>query len=179
MWPPSVVVCCWMYTTARGSSGHKSHTFCSSLFVVCGLKRTLLLLFVCGGCGLSFFVTPSLAVFCVASAFNQNVSTWNTGAVTSMERSKCALSHFLSVATAPSVVVCCWIYIRQLEFYLITKFSHVLLFCFVYWNGPFYCLWWVGLSFFYCTSSCSVSYRICVQSERVRMEYGCGNKYGR
>ena len=34
-----------IYTTARGSSGHNSHTFCSFLFV-CGLKRDPLLLFV-------------------------------------------------------------------------------------------------------------------------------------
>jgi len=32
---PSVVVCCWIFTTIRGLSGHKSHTFCSFfVFVV-------------------------------------------------------------------------------------------------------------------------------------------------
>jgi surface protein len=63
----------------------------------------------CGGFGLSlFFVAPFslLAVFEGASAFNQDVSTWNTGAVTNMRYSKCTLSPSL-LATAPSVVVCC------------------------------------------------------------------------
>jgi surface protein len=55
-----------------------------------------------------FFVAPFslLAVFDFASVFNQDVSTWNTGAVTTMERSKCTLSPSL-LATAPSVVVRC------------------------------------------------------------------------
>ena len=41
-----------------------------------------------------FFVAPFslLAVFYGASAFNQDVSTWNTGAVTRMDYSKCTLS---------------------------------------------------------------------------------------
>ena len=67
---------------------------------------------VCGGFGLSFFfVAPFslLAVFHTASAFNQDVSTWNTAAVTTMEGSKCTLSLSLSVAW--DVVE----YIRQLE----------------------------------------------------------------
>ena len=56
---------------------------------VCGLIRDL-----CGGFGLSFFVAPFslLAVFQNAEAFNQDVSNWNTGAVTTMEDSKCTLS---------------------------------------------------------------------------------------
>ena len=55
-----------------------------------------------------FFVAPFslLAVFASASVFNQNVSAWNTGAVTTMYGSNCTLSLSLSVATAPSVVVC-------------------------------------------------------------------------
>ena len=47
------------------------------------------------GLGFLFFVAPSLAVFYLASAFNQNVSKWNTSAVTSMEYSKCTLSPSL------------------------------------------------------------------------------------
>ena len=39
-----------------------------------------------------FFVAPSLAVFYQATAFNQDVSKWNTGAVTSMDSSKCTRS---------------------------------------------------------------------------------------
>jgi len=44
-----------------------------------------------------FFVAPFslLAVFGSATAFNQDVSTWNTGAVTNMESSKCTLSSSL------------------------------------------------------------------------------------
>ena len=47
-----------------------------------------------------FFVAPFslLAVFAYAVAFNQDVSNWNMGAVTTMELSKC-LSLSLSVAT--------------------------------------------------------------------------------
>ena len=39
-----------------------------------------------------FFVAPSLAVFVGASVFNQDVSNWNTGAVTNMNDSKCTHS---------------------------------------------------------------------------------------
>jgi surface protein len=61
-----------MYTTSRGSLGHKSHTF---LFFVCVCVVGLVFL---------FFVAPFslLAVFRYASAFNQDVSNWNMDAVT-------------------------------------------------------------------------------------------------
>ena len=42
-----------------------------------------------------FFVVPSLAVFARARAFNQDVSKWNTGAVTNMYMSTCYLSPSL------------------------------------------------------------------------------------
>ena len=42
-----------------------------------------------------FSVAPSLAVFHFSSAFNQDVSKWNTGAVTSMTDSKCIVSLYL------------------------------------------------------------------------------------
>ena len=61
------------------------------------------------GLAFHFFVAPFslLAVFEYAIAFNSDVSNWNTGAVTSMEESKCILSSLsLSMATAPSVVWC-------------------------------------------------------------------------
>ena len=45
-----------------------------------------------GGLVFLFFVAPSLAVFNTAYAFNQDVSKWSTGAVTSMYGSKCTLS---------------------------------------------------------------------------------------
>ena len=53
---------------------------------------------------LSFVVASSLAVFLGASAFNADVSEWNTGAVTTMQSSKCTLSPPLHGYT-PSVVV--------------------------------------------------------------------------
>ena len=52
----------------------------------------------------SFVVSPSLAVFDRAFVFNQDVSKWNTGAVTSMGFSKCINSMSLSVATLSIVV---------------------------------------------------------------------------
>ena len=77
---------------------------------VCGLKRDLAVVVCVVGLVFLFFVAPFfliLAVFRDASTFNQDVSNWNTGAVTTMEYSKCILSLSLSVAMAPSVVVCC------------------------------------------------------------------------
>jgi surface protein len=86
-----------------------------------------------------FFVAPFslLAVFRSASAFNQNVSTWNTGAVTTMAYSKCTRSLSLSVATASSVVVCVVEYIRQFEVRRITSLTRVVLVCLWFETGPF------------------------------------------
>ena len=55
------------------------------------------LVVVCGGVAVvfRFFVAPSLAVFNSAVKFNQDVSKWNTGAVTNMAKSKCTLSPSL------------------------------------------------------------------------------------
>ena len=63
----------------------KSHTFCSFYFV-CGLKRDLVVVVCVVGLVFLFFVAPFslLAVFQDASAFNQDLSNWNTGAVTNM-----------------------------------------------------------------------------------------------
>ena len=48
------------------------------------------------GCSFSpLLVALFFAVFYRASAFNQDVSKWNTGAVTNMDMSKCNLSTFL------------------------------------------------------------------------------------
>jgi surface protein len=97
-----------LYDNSRFVGSHVSHVVV--LVFGCGLKRDLVVVVVCVvGFGLSlFFVAPFslLAVFFQASAFNQNLSTWNTGAVTTMVSSKCTLSSSL-LATAPSVVVCC------------------------------------------------------------------------
>ena len=135
-----------MYTTTRGSSGHTSHMFCS-FFYVCGLKRDLLLLFVWWVW--SFFSLLhlfSLAVFKEASAFNQDVSEWNTGAVTRMRESKCTLS--LSTTT------------RGSSNHKSHKFCSF--FCLRFETGPF-----VVVCSLFCTLSCSVFFRICVQSGRV------------
>ena len=61
-------------------------------FVVVFLNGTCTIFVVCGGLVFLFFVAPSLAVFYQASDFNQDVSKWNTGAVTTMSYSKCTLS---------------------------------------------------------------------------------------
>jgi surface protein len=95
-----------MYGNSSFVGSHVSHVL--FFLFVCGLKRDLIVVVVVCAVGLDslFFVAPfSLAVFNQAKQFNQNVSTWNTGAVTNMYSSKCTLS--LSVATAPSVVICC------------------------------------------------------------------------
>ena len=63
----------------------------SVLFAFVFLKRYSFFV-VCGRFIFFFFVAPSLAVFHTASAFNSDVSKWNTGAVTNMHSSKCTLS---------------------------------------------------------------------------------------
>ena len=90
--------------------------------------ETLLFFVVCGGLVFLFFVAPSLAVFWVAAAFNQDVSKWNTGAVTNMGSSKCTLSPSLW----PRLPLLCILNIRQLKFHRITILTRfVLLFlCF-------------------------------------------------
>ena len=94
------------------------------------MKRYLLLLFVWWVWSFFFFVASFslLAVFSSAWAFNQDVSKWNTGAVTTMANSKCARSLSLSVATAPSVVVWCFECIRQLEDRRVTSLTRLVLF---------------------------------------------------
>jgi len=78
-----------------------------------------------------FVVAPFslLAVFQQASAFNQDVSKWNTGAVTTMQESKCTLSLPLlwRLPLWCGVEYTC---MRQLEIHRITilTFSHVLFF---------------------------------------------------
>ena len=94
------------YTTTRVSTDHNSHTFCYFVFVF--WKRYLFRFVVCGvGWSLFSLLHPSLlAVFRGASVFNQDVSKWNTGAVTIMNMGKCTLSLSLSLSLAtPSAVV--------------------------------------------------------------------------
>ena len=133
--------CVFEYTTTRVSSDHTSHTFC--YFRVC-VFETVLFFVVCGGLVFLFFVAPSLAVFRYASAFNQDVSKWNTGAVTNMLQSKCTLSPSLW----PRLPLLCILNIRQLEFHRITLLTRFVLFVLCFETVLFCCcLWWVGLSF--------------------------------
>ena len=140
----------------------------------------------CGGFGLSlFFVAPFsvLAVFYGASVFNQDVSTWNTGAVTSMASSKCVLSSFL-LATALPLLWCVVEYIYDISRFVGSHVSHLLFFfvvCGLARDLLLLFVWWVwSFSFLCCTllSSCSVSWSICVQSGRVHLEHRGGDKDG-
>jgi surface protein len=83
--PSTVVVV--LNTTTQVSSDHNSDIRFIILFFI--LKRYLFV--VCGGLIFLLFVALSLVVFNSASAFNQDVSNWNTGAVTTMAHSKCTL----------------------------------------------------------------------------------------
>jgi surface protein len=69
--------------------------FCSLCVCVCVVDLVLL-----------FFDAPFslLAVFYNARVFNQDVSTWNTGAVTTMYRSKCTLSVSLPVCVCGTLL---------------------------------------------------------------------------
>ena len=74
-----------------------------------------------------FFVAPFFlfAVFRNAAAFNQDVSKWNTGAVTTMEYSKCTLSPSLWPRRLP--LWCVVEDIRQREDHRITSLTRVVL----------------------------------------------------
>jgi surface protein len=82
LWPRLPLSCFGIYNNSCVSSDHNSHMFCSF---------DSFLLFVAGWSFFSF-LHPSLAVFQYASVFNQDVSNWNTGAVTNMKQCKCTLS---------------------------------------------------------------------------------------
>ena len=135
------------------------------------MKRDCFCCCLCGGFGLSlFFVAPFslLAVFFMASAFNQDMSTWNTGAVTTMAQSKCTFSPSLWPRRLPlwSVVVE-YIHVRQLEVRRVTSLTRAVLFClFVVGTGTFCCCLCdgIGPSFLCCALSCSVCWRICLQT---------------
>ena len=101
---PSVVVCLNIYDNSRFVGSQKSHT-CCSFYCVCGLKRDLVV--VCGGFG-SFFSLLHPTVFRTAYAFNQDVSKWDTRAVTNMYQSKCTRSLYLWPRRVfRCYVVCC------------------------------------------------------------------------
>ena len=75
-----------------------------------------------------FFVAPFslLAVFASTSAFNSDLSKWNTGAVTNMYGSKCTLSPSLWPRRLP--LWCVVEYIRQLEVRRVTSLTRSFLF---------------------------------------------------
>ena len=95
---------------------------------VCGLQLDLVVVVCVVGLVFLFFVAPFslLAVFNGASAFNQDVSKWNTGAVTSMAGSKCTVSPSLWPRRLP--LWCVVEYIRQLEVRRITILIRIVLF---------------------------------------------------
>ena len=86
-----------------------------------------------------FFVAPSLAVFYGAQAFDQDVSKWNTGAVTTMQSSKCTLSSLW-----PRLPLLCILNIDDSSF-IGSQFSHVLFFCFVVLKRFSFVVVWGGL----------------------------------
>ena len=151
--------------------------YCSFCFV-CGLKRDLVVVVCVVGVVLSLLCcTPFslLAVFHDAPVFNQDVSKWNTGAVTTMESSKCTLSFSLWPRRLP---LCC-VNSRSVG----SQKSHTFCsFCVCGLQRDLFCCLCggFGLSFLCCTLHflyCSVFSRICVQFRRVGMEYRGGDKY--
>jgi surface protein len=86
-WKTGAVTNMWNSKCTQVSSDHNSDIRFIILFFI--LKRYLFV--VCGGLIFLLFVALSLVVFNSASAFNQDVSKWNTGAVTTMLNSKCTL----------------------------------------------------------------------------------------
>ena len=95
-----------MYDNSSFIGTHFSHDL---IFLFLCVFETVLFLLCVVRWSFLFFVAPSLAVFRQASKFNQDVSKWNTGAVTTMKQSKCTLSLSLSVASCcarPSHKLC-------------------------------------------------------------------------
>ena len=113
-------------------------------FLVVVLLKRYSFFIVCGVVVFFFFVAPSLAVFYYASAFNSDVSKWNTGAVTNMAYSKCTLSPSLW----PRLSLWCILNTRQPECLRITLLTRFVTLVFVFLTRYlFCCLWWVGLFF--------------------------------
>ena len=131
----------------------------------------------------SLLAVFSVDVYRTTSAFNSDVSNWNTGAVTTMSHSKCTRSLSLPLWPRRLPLWCVVEYIRQLEVRRVTFLTRFVLFlmvCGLKRNLLLFCLYGgFGLSFLCCTllSSCSVFRRICVQFRRVEMEYGGGERY--
>ena len=156
------------------------------IFVFGFLKRYLScglwwvgLSFIC--CTLSYSL---IAVFQSATAFNSDVSKWNTGAVTNMQGSECTLSLSLHLCGhgAFRCGVLLNIYDTSMRF-VGSQVSQVLVLFFCgFETGPFVVVFVVGLVFLFFLlhpflSSCSVFRRICVQFRRVHLEYGGSDNY--
>ena len=116
-------------------------------------------------------------MFYKSEKFNQDVSKWNTGAVTTMKWSKCTLSPFLW----PGLSLLCFLNVQQLEFRRTTLLTRFVIFNFVFLKWSSFLMFVVGWSFLFFVApslaSCSVSKRKGVQSGRVEMEYGGGDNY--
>ena len=94
-------------------------------------------------------------MFFQASAFNQDVSKWDTGAVTNMGASKCTLSLSLSVVTPSAVVYFEYTTTRISSDHNSHQFCYFC--CCVIETVPFcFCLRWVGFFFFVVAPSLAV-----------------------
>ena len=100
--------------------------------------------------------------------FNADLSNWNTGAVTTMQGSKCTLAPSLW----PRLPCLCILNIRQLEVRRVTSLTRIVVVFCGFEIGTFFVAC-VGLSLL----SCSVCSRRCVQFRRVQLEYKCSDKY--
>ena len=133
----SIVV--FLNTTTRVSLDHNSHTFCSFLFLCYETVPFCCLWGVVAPFSFAVFanayafngdvstwntgaVTNMNSLFYQAYSFNKDVSNWNTGAVTDMGYSKCILSLPLGGHA---------FHCRVFE-YTTTQFSHILLFMLCY-----------------------------------------------
>ena len=72
-------------------------------------------------------ITNMKSLFASKSSFNANLSNWNTGAVTTMEDSKCTLSLSLSLWSRRLLLWCVVEYIRLLEVRRGTSLTRVVL----------------------------------------------------
>ena len=141
LWPRLPLL--WMLNIRQNSSFIGSH-FSHVLFVLllCFSNGTVF----CGlwWVGLFYLCCTLLAVFYKASAFNQDVSKWNTGAVTIMHASKCTVSPSLW----PRLPLLYILNVRQPEFQRITLLTRFIIFFCVFQR---YSLSWfvVGWSFIF------------------------------
>ena len=135
LWPRHPLLCILNIDDSSFIGSQFSHVL---FFLCCVFDTVPFLLYVVGWSRL-FFVAPSLAVFYGAQAFDQDVSKWNTGAVTTMQSSKCTLSSLW-----PRLPLLCILNIDDSSF-IGSQFSHVLFFCFVVLKRFSFVVVWGGL----------------------------------